>query len=120
LECNVSGEASKEGFALAGWEHDAPKLAAFSGAIENILALPHLHICGLMTMAPVVPVPEETRPVFASLRALRTALQERIPNHPRATWQHLSMGMSDDFAVAVAEGSTLVRVGRAIFGSRTH
>jgi uncharacterized pyridoxal phosphate-containing UPF0001 family protein len=62
-----------------------------------------------------VATPAEARPFFASLRALRDALRERFP---QADWRHLSMGMTDDFPAAIAEGATLIRVGRAIFGSR--
>jgi uncharacterized pyridoxal phosphate-containing UPF0001 family protein len=68
-----------------------------------------------MTMAPLVADPETVRPVFASLRALLDALRERFPTHD---WRHLSMGMTDDFEVAIEEGATMVRVGRAIFGPR--
>jgi len=67
---------------------------------------------GLMTMAPLVEDPETIRPVFASLRRLREALRERFPQQP---WTQLSMGMTDDFEVAIEEGATLVRIGRAIF-----
>ncbi len=68
-----------------------------------------------MTMAPIAEESESVRWVFASLRGLREALRERFPALP---WPHLSMGMSDDFPVAVEEGATLVRIGRAIFGPR--
>jgi uncharacterized pyridoxal phosphate-containing UPF0001 family protein len=68
-----------------------------------------------MTVAPLTDDPETVRPVFASLRALREALQERFP---QASWRELSMGMTDDFEVAVEEGATMVRIGRAIFGPR--
>ncbi|HIP87042.1 MAG TPA: YggS family pyridoxal phosphate-dependent enzyme, partial [Anaerolineales bacterium] len=74
-----------------------------------------LRVEGLMTMAPIVEDPEEVRPVFAGLRALRDALAEQFP---QATWRELSMGMTDDFEVAVEEGATMVRIGRAIFGPR--
>jgi uncharacterized pyridoxal phosphate-containing UPF0001 family protein len=77
--------------------------------------LPHVRPCGLMTMAPIVPDPEQARPVFAALRALRDELRQRFP---QAEWRELSMGMTDDFEVAVEEGATLVRIGRAIFESR--
>jgi uncharacterized pyridoxal phosphate-containing UPF0001 family protein len=77
--------------------------------------LPQLRLQGLMTMAPIVPEPEQVRPVFAALRALRDALAEEFP---AVEWRHLSMGMTDDFEVAIEEGATLVRVGRAIFGPR--
>jgi uncharacterized pyridoxal phosphate-containing UPF0001 family protein len=66
-------------------------------------------------MAPFVASAETVRPVFASLRGLLDALRERFPARD---WRHLSMGMTDDFEVAVEEGSTLVRIGRAIFGPR--
>ncbi len=115
LECNVSGEASKHGYALAGWEHDPDLRIAFFTAVRTLLALPGLRVEGLMTLAPISDAPETVRPVFASLRALRDALREQFPQHP---WSQLSMGMSDDFEVAVAEGATQVRIGRAIFGAR--
>ncbi len=115
LECNVSGEVSKAGFALHGWEHEPERLKAFFADVEAVLALPALQVEGLMTMAPIADDAESVRWVFASLRALRDALRERFP---QLEWPHLSMGMSDDFPVAVEEGATLIRVGRAIFGPR--
>jgi hypothetical protein len=115
LQCNVSGEASKEGYDLGGWEEAPAKLAAFVDEVMQIAALPHIDVRGLMTIAPIVDAPAMARPVFASLRALRDCLRERVP---AANWQHLSMGMSDDMDAAIAEGATLVRVGRAIFGQR--
>ncbi len=115
LQCNVSGEASKEGFDLANWETEPAKFLAFVDDVEKMLGLPAIHIGGLMTMAPIVDNPAQARPVFASLRCLRTALRERFP---QLALPHLSMGMSDDFEAAIAEGSTMVRIGRAIFGGR--
>jgi len=115
LECNVSGEASKFGYDLAGWEKDEDVRERFFAAVEALLALPALRVEGLMTMAPLADDPETVRPVFASLRRLRDALRARFP---QVAWPHLSMGMSDDFEVAVEEGATLVRIGRAIFGAR--
>ncbi len=115
LECNVSGEESKFGFDLQNWERDEARQEAFFAAVEEILALPALVVTGLMTMAPFVADPETVRPVFASLRALLETLRERFPAHD---WRHLSMGMTDDFEVAIEEGATMVRIGRAIFGRR--
>lgn len=115
LECNVSGEASKNGFPLHGWEHAPSRLNAFADQIAQIAALPNLRVCGLMTMAPIVERPDEARPVFASLRALRDVLCVRLPD---LSLDHLSMGMTDDFEAAIAEGATMVRIGRAIFGAR--
>jgi pyridoxal phosphate enzyme (YggS family) len=115
LECNVSGEETKFGFDLAGWERDPGRLATFCEEVARILSLPNLSVQGLMTMAPWVADPETVRPVFASLRALRDVLRERFP---ALGWPELSMGMSDDFEVAIEEGATMVRIGRAIFGQR--
>ena len=106
LEVNVSGEESKHGFAPADLLAAAPELAA----------LPGIRIEGLMTMAPLVDDPEAARPVFRALRELRDELAMRCP---QAEWRHLSMGMTNDFEVAIEEGATIVRVGSAIFGTRT-
>ena len=116
LQVNVSGEHSKEGFDLAGWEGRQAALDAFIADVERILALPHLRVRGLMTIAPWGANPENARPVFHSARRLRDLLAQRFP---AADWAELSMGMTDDFDVAVEEGATIVRVGRAIFGART-
>jgi PLP dependent protein len=105
LEVNVSGEASKSGLAAeAMWE-----------AVPAIVACDRLRLEGLMTVAPLAATPEEARPVFRGLASLRRGLAERFPEQ---RWAHLSMGMTDDFEVAVEEGATLVRIGRAIFGPR--
>ena len=105
LEVNVSGEASKYGF----------RPEELPAAVETIVALPGLALQGLMTMAPIAADPEEVRPVFAALRALKDELAR---HYPTLDWRHLSMGMTDDFEVAIEEGATIVRVGRAIFGER--
>ena len=115
LECNVSGEASKHGFALSRWRDDRQVWAAFLETVRCIAELPRLQVQGLMTMAPLVSDPEQARPTFAALRRLRDALAETFPT---VEWRHLSMGMTDDFEVAVEEGATLLRIGRAIFGPR--
>ena len=114
LEVNVSGEASKYGLDAAGWESDRQVRRRVVDEVAQMLALPGLNVCGLMTMAPIVSDMEQTRPIFASLARLRAALVEAhgvpLPD--------LSMGMTDDYPVAVEEGATLVRIGRAIFGER--
>jgi len=115
LECNVSGETGKFGFALGQWSTDKTQFSAFADTVEQITALERVNIRGLMTMAPLVPNPEETRPVFRSLAALRRTLQKEMP---QIEWSHLSMGMTDDFEVAIEEGATMIRVGRALFGPR--
>jgi len=100
LEVNVAGEASKFGFA----PEEVPRAAA------AIARLPNLDVRGLMTVAPLTANPEEVRPFFRRLRELRDALGLR----------ELSMGMTDDFEVAIEEGATIVRLGRAIFGDRPY
>jgi pyridoxal phosphate enzyme (YggS family) len=108
VEVNVSGEETKYGFRIA-------KRADLDEAIAEIVALPHLRLEGLMTVAPVCDDPEKVRPVFARLRELLYDLRARFP---QGEWKHLSMGMTDDYPVAVEEGATIVRIGRAIFGPR--
>jgi pyridoxal phosphate enzyme (YggS family) len=111
LGCNVSGEVSKAGFPAA----TPADVDARVHELEQVAALPGLEVRGLMTIAPVVAHPDEARPYFARLRALREVLTERVPV---ADWSELSMGMTDDFEAAIAEGATLIRIGRAIFGAR--
>jgi uncharacterized pyridoxal phosphate-containing UPF0001 family protein len=115
LQVNVSGEATKEGFALAGWEERPELRVPFFADVERILALPGLAVRGLMTIALWGDVPAAARPAFRAARYLRDELARRFP---AADWSALSMGMTDDFEVAIEEGATIVRVGRAIFGER--
>ena len=103
LQVNVSGEAAKSGC--------RPDEAEALGAA--VLAAPHLELRGLMTMAPMTDHPETTRPVFRRLRLLRETLQERLGRRPLL----LSMGMSQDFDVAIEEGADFVRIGTALFSS---
>ncbi len=111
LEVNVSGEESKSGWRAWPLKEDD----AFHRDLQTILAFPGVEIRGLMTMAPIVADPEQARPYFVRLRQLR---DELAAAYPSAEWAELSMGMSSDFVVAVEEGATIVRVGRAIFGPR--
>jgi pyridoxal phosphate enzyme (YggS family) len=114
LEINVSGEASKEGFDAAQWSADTALRERLWGEIGHILTLPGLNVRGLMTMAPIVPQIELTRPVFDQLAGLRQALVETF----HVALPELSMGMTDDYPVAIEAGATMVRIGRAIFGER--
>ena len=104
LEINVAGESSKFGFSPAKLREQ----------LEELLALGRLQIEGLMTIAPLAPDAEASRPHFAALRQLHDQLQTEF----RVPLPRLSMGMSGDYAVAIEEGATLVRVGTAIFGTR--
>ena len=104
LQFNIGGEEQKHG----AEEDEAVKL------LEQAAALPRLKVEGLMCMAPYSENPEDARPVFRRLRELRDVLQEKT-GHPLP---HLSMGMTGDFEVAIEEGSTMVRVGTALFEER--
>ena len=104
LEVNVAGEGSKFGFS-------PDKLR---DQMEELLALPRLSILGLMTIPPLAEEAEASRKYFVQLRELRDRLQTEF----HVDLAQLSMGMTEDFAVAVEEGATLVRVGTAIFGQR--
>lgn len=104
VQINISGEESKYGLA----PEDAPAL------LQDVQQMPHLNVVGLMTMAPEVDDPEQTRPVFRGLRELRDRLNElKLTEQPM---QHLSMGMSGDFEIAVEEGATFVRLGSILVG----
>jgi pyridoxal phosphate enzyme (YggS family) len=103
LQVNVAGEPQKAGCSIA----DACDLA------RNIASRPSLRLEGLMTMAPMFEDPENTRPVFRILCSLRERLHNELPEVHLDT---LSMGMTNDFEVAIEEGATRVRIGRAIFG----
>lgn len=111
LEFNVSGETSK-----FGWDATRPESwSALLPGVRAVAALPHLAVRGLMTVAPAAAEAGAVRPVFRRLRELRGWLCEELGV---AAWPELSMGMTDDFEVAVEEGATLVRIGRAILGPR--
>jgi pyridoxal phosphate enzyme (YggS family) len=98
IEVNVAGEDTKQGL--------TPD--EVSALLETVAACPHIEVAGLMTVAPHVSDPEHVRPVFRALRELASA----------HGLQGLSMGMSEDYTVAVEEGATAIRVGRALFGPR--
>ncbi len=117
LQCNVSGEESKSGFELYRWQTDKNQLAAFLAEAQQFIGLKNVKVRGLMTMAPWFDDAELTRPIFSSLAKLNRTLQTELPE---LNWQHLSMGMTDDFEVALQEGATIIRVGRAIFGERNY
>jgi PLP dependent protein len=105
LEVNVAGEGSKFGF--------TPE--AVRTEMESMLALPRLSIEGLMCIPPLAEEAEASRKYFVQLRELRDSLETEF----QLKLPHLSMGMTQDFWIAVEEGATLVRIGTAIFGERT-
>lgn len=111
LECNVSGEGSKFGY--PAWNPEQwPNLVE---EVSFILDLANLEVKGLMTMPPWDPNPETSRPHFQTLKRLRDFLSGKFP---QVSWIELSMGMSNDFEVAIQEGATIIRVGTSILGPR--
>ena len=104
LEVNLAGESTKFGF----------KADQVLENLDAINALPKIEIHGMMMIAPWTPDAEKVRPLFRQLRELKTRCEERLG----APLPHLSMGMSGDFEVAIAEGATIVRIGTSLFGSR--
>lgn len=106
IEVNVSGEQTKNGVPAA----QAKELISIIAGMES------LSICGLMTMAPFSDDPETSRPYFKALRILSHDIARA--GIPGVQMDELSMGMTDDFEVAIEEGATIVRIGRAIFGER--
>lgn len=106
LQVNVDDDAAKSGFHPDVLERDLPAM----------LEMPALQVDGLMTVGRLVETPEQARPTFVALRSLSERLRERDPR----LGPHLSMGMTEDYPIAVEEGATIVRLGRAIFGDRHH
>jgi pyridoxal phosphate enzyme (YggS family) len=105
LEVDYTGAADRTGL----------RPEAVPEVVEALLALPALEVAGLMTVPALGLSAQETRGVFRRLRALRDELAAR---YPTLAWHHLSMGMTEDFEMAIEEGATIVRIGRAIFGER--
>jgi pyridoxal phosphate enzyme (YggS family) len=106
IQVNIAEEPQKAGCSLT-------EVAALAQCVK---ATALLRPVGLMTIAPLVADPEEVRTVFRALRRLRDRLSREVPG---SELRHLSMGMSNDFQVAIEEGATMVRIGRAIFGERS-
>ncbi|MCY3834090.1 MAG: YggS family pyridoxal phosphate-dependent enzyme [Chloroflexi bacterium] len=114
LEINVSGEASKYGLAGYNWCRDASVRDCLWRDVGAIADLPQLDLRGLMTMAPYDADERAVRRVFADLRALRDAMTVSLD----IALPELSMGMTNDYPIAIEEGATTIRIGRAIFGER--
>ena len=108
IEVNVAEEDSKFGL----------KVEEVIPMIEEIASYPHVRIKGLMTIAPFVENPEENRPVFARLKKLSVDIANK--NIDNVSVSILSMGMTNDYEVAIEEGATMVRVGTGIFGERNY
>ncbi len=107
IEVNTSGEESKYGL-------QPNEVLSF---MESALEFSHVRIRGLMTVGEFVPDPEEVRPSFTLLRSLKEKIDSQ--GYPNVAMEYLSMGMTNDFEVAIEEGANMVRIGSAIFGERT-
>lgn len=108
IEINVAGEESKFGVSC----EELP------GFVEEVAKFPHIRVQGLMTIAPFVENSEDNRVIFERLRKLSVDIKEK--NVDNITMRVLSMGMTNDYSVAVEEGATMVRVGTGIFGTRDY
>jgi len=111
LECNISGETSKFGY--PAWDHVSQ--SQFLDEISSIMDLPNIEFRGLMTVPPWNPDPEFSRPFYKRLYTLRNTIARKFPHNK---WDELSMGMSNDYEIAIQEGATIVRIGTAIVGPR--
>ena len=109
LQVDMASEESKFGMASTDVQH----------LIEQILTLDALSIEGLMFIAPYVPDPEDVREYFKKMKRLFDDIKEKM-NHERLNMKHLSMGMTNDFEVAIEEGATLLRVGTGVYGRRNY
>ncbi len=103
LQVNIAGEKSKHGF----------QQAEVQDVLQEVSTYSHLRVRGLMTIAPFVPNPEEVRPYFRTLYRLFKSI-----NIPEVEMKYLSMGMTNDYEVAIEEGSNMIRLGTALFGDR--
>lgn len=108
IEVNVAGEESKFGL----------KVDEVIPFIEKIASFKHIRVCGLMTIAPFVENPEDNRPIFKNLHKLSVDIKNK--NIDNVNVSILSMGMTNDYEVAIEEGATMVRVGTGIFGARDY
>ena len=108
VEVNVAEEESKFGM----------KMEEVIPFVEKVSTFPHVRVRGLMTIAPFVEDPEENRSIFADLHKLYIDIKKK--NHDNDTVSVLSMGMTNDYEVAIEEGATMVRVGTGIFGARNY
>ncbi|QEP42831.1 YggS family pyridoxal phosphate-dependent enzyme [Ectothiorhodospiraceae bacterium BW-2] len=116
IQINISGEVSKSGLPCHQWQHNRQQWQQLQQFIAALAPLSQLQPMGLMTMAPLHASPAELQRLFHSMAALSAQLHQQ---QPELNMRHLSMGMSGDFELAIAAGATHVRIGSAIFGSRT-
>lgn len=109
LQVNTSGEEQKYGIAPAGVDE----------LLERIVALKHVRLLGLMAIAPLTEDKDIIRRCFADLRLIRDRINKDYQGNACIRMQYLSMGMSDDYQIALEEGANMIRIGRAIFGEQS-
>ncbi|MFZ4828937.1 MAG: YggS family pyridoxal phosphate-dependent enzyme [Phototrophicaceae bacterium] len=112
IQINISGEASKSGFEAYNWRHDSQRAAQLQAELAQLFAHQNVNYVGLMTMAPFGATEEQLRRIFFDLAEFR----QQVEAWCGWSLPHLSMGMTDDYPIAIEAGATMVRVGRAIFG----
>ena len=116
IQVNIAGERQKYGFDAMNWQDDWHVRGKLFEDFTKVLQLPHLDVRGLMMMAPYGASQKELRGLFSSLSALKTAVETEF----ETSLPDLNMGMTDDYVIAIEEGATIVRVGRALFGEREY
>ena len=114
MEIDFTDNPDRVGFKLP-LESDESVFTTFADDARRIMKLPNLNVIGLMTVGPMAEDPEASRPAFRRLRELRDVLNDAEPS---AQLTELSMGMTNDFHIAIQEGATVIRLGTAIFGPR--
>ena len=113
IQVNISGETTKSGLDLTNWESNPVQTAALTDFFDQLTDLENINPIGLMTMAPYGLPPDQLRPIFQRTQALAHWVNTNTPHKITA----LSMGMTDDFEIAIEEGATDLRLGRAIFNT---
>jgi PLP dependent protein len=111
MELNVGAEPTKNGWVV----NKTQEWGQILEVIKSLMTLRHIKVCGLMVMPPMTTVAENNRQYFAQLLQIREYIRQNIPDHQL---DDLSMGTSADYKVAIEEGATIIRIGRAIFGTR--
>ena len=114
IQINISGESSKSGFEAYNWQHHPQRATQLQAELLQLFSHRNVNYIGLMTMAPFGVDETQLRRIFFDLAELR----QQIEQWCSCTLPHLSMGMTDDYPIAIEAGATMVRVGRAIFGER--
>lgn len=115
IQVNNSGEESKSGYAMNDWQNNSKRYQHFAKELLEMNQMVNLQLKGLMTIAPQSTDSEDARPYFRNLKLLQQHLQK---DYPQLNLTELSMGMTEDYQVAIQEGATMIRLGRAIFGER--